>query len=195
MQLNAGDVLISASIKKSSSTFFITQGSIALFVSANGLNENSGVAVGLAGVEGAVGLQIAMGLGNSNLNAIVQTNGFAYEVDSAVLALLITRRPKWKNIFSEYLWTVYQDIATLAAIAISQDVSRRLANWLILSAMKDKAEILRITQDHVAKMLGVRRASISKSAQNFKDKGLIVYSRGYLKILDLNGLRKIAHDA
>ncbi len=192
VQLNAGDVLISTRSLKPPATFFVIQGSIALFVSTSKTNIYEGVAVGLAGREGAVGLQVSMGFGASNLHAIVQSQGFAYEIEASVLASMINRRPLLREIFSKYLCNVYQDIAMLAALALSQDVNHRLANWLVLSKAKCESETLNLTQEHIAKMLGVRRASVSVAAQILKDKGYISYARGYIEILDLESLTRVA---
>ena len=81
-----------------------------------------------------------MGFGKSNLNAIVQSQGYVYQIETPGLASLINRRFLLRMIYSKFVFHVYEDIATLAAMAFSQNVKHRLANWLVLSCAKSASE-------------------------------------------------------
>jgi Mn-dependent DtxR family transcriptional regulator len=63
-------------------------------------------------------------------------------------------------------------------------------HWLLLSAQRCEPEQLYMTHDHIAKMLGVRRASITLAAKELKDEGLMDYSRGRIRLLDIAALHK-----
>jgi Mn-dependent DtxR family transcriptional regulator len=47
-----------------------------------------------------------------------------------------------------------------------------------------------LTQEFLAEMLGVRRTSVTLVAQALEKSGLIRYSRGHIRLLDLEGLRE-----
>ncbi len=47
---------------------------------------------------------------------------------------------------------------------------------------------LRMTQDLIANMLGVRRESVTEAAIELQTAGLIRYSRGHIMVLDRPGL-------
>lgn len=189
IELKYGDILTSPDFENPV-IYFITGGSVVLFVPFKQGHVNKGLAVGLIGREGAVGLQSALGLGVGNFVLTVQSPGYAYVIEASYLQNLIRRHPSWLMLFSRYLWTTYQGIAKLAAFSHSQDTKLRLIHWLLLSAQRCEPDHLFMTHDHIAKMLGVRRASITLAAKELKDEGLLDYSRGHIRLLDVAALQK-----
>ena len=192
VHFNAGDVL-SAPEVQTRHVFFPTRGAVALFVRKSAKHQDEGLAVGLVGPDGALGLQWALGLGAGNLTLLVQSPGSAYVVDGLVLQQLIQRKPALLLAFSNYLWSTYENVSTLAAIAHLSDVKRRLAHWLLMSAKCCTPDALVITHAHIAQMLGVRRASITLAAREMKVEGLIAYSRGYILIKKPEALQRLAN--
>lgn len=152
----------------------------------------SGLAVGLAGQEGAVGLQFALGLGAGHFTLLVQSGGAAFRADGAVLQRLSDRRLGMVRVFAGYLWVFSQEVAELAAAAQVQDIQARLARWIVLSQARTHQTELRLTHAHLADMLGVRRAGVTLAANNLKDMGLVDYRRGRIQILNLAGLAAVA---
>jgi CRP-like cAMP-binding protein len=49
-----------------------------------------------------------------------------------------------------------------------------------------------VTQDELARMLGVSRQTINQILQDFKDQGLIALQRGELELLDIDALRALS---
>jgi CRP-like cAMP-binding protein len=189
--LNVGDVL-STSEASASRIYFPVSGSIALFVGRQGKSTVTGLAVGLIGVEGAAGLQAALGFGSGNLELVVQSAGRAYSVDSVMAQRLVQRRRNMLLQFSRYLWTVYEAIAVLASRLNAQDIKVRLAHWLLLSAQRCAPDPLLLTHAQIAQMLGVRRASVSIAAHEMKLKRYISYSRGHIALLNAPALQALA---
>jgi Mn-dependent DtxR family transcriptional regulator len=60
--------------------------------------------------------------------------------------------------------------------------------------MRDLAgsDELMLTQEFLAQMLGVRRPSVSILASRLQKAGLTKYSRGHIRVLDVEGLKKEA---
>ncbi len=186
-EFKRGDVLTDAHVLQSS-CFFLTRGAVALFVSAKPPSLDHGLTVGLIGREGAVGLQALWGMPSGHFSWLVQSDGFAYELAAQALRRMVQSRPHWRELFSRYLWTLYQDIAQLAADSHRQDIQTRLADWLLRSADRCGSDDLVMTQTHIAQMLGVRRASITQAANIMKEKGWLSYVRGQITLLDREGL-------
>ena len=190
VHFKAGDVLATPD-SLAPKVFFIVRGVVALFVRNSAKVPDDGLAVGLVGSEGALGLQWALNLGSGNLTLLVQSPGFAYVMDGSVLQQLIERRPSLMLLFSKYLWSVYEGVSTLAAMAHLNDVKIRLAHWLVMSAKKCGPDPLVITHAHIAQMLGVRRATITLAAREMKMQGLIAYSRGHIEIKKPDMLQRL----
>ena len=70
----------------------------------------------------------------------------------------------------------------------------RTARWLAQTHDRVGSDIIQITQEFLAQMLGVRRATVSVSARILQRAGLIRYNRGCVTILDRAGLRRAACD-
>ena len=190
VRFNAGDVL-GASAPESSHIFFITSGAVALFACKKKNDVSSGLAVGLVGAEGVLGLQLALSLGVGSLSFIAQSPGAAYAIDSAWATRLVRRKSALLLAFASYLWRQYEDVTRIAGITHTQDVRLRLAHWLLLSAQRCAPDALMLTHAHIAHMLGVRRVSITLAAREMKMMGLISYSRGHIQFKNPEALQRL----
>ncbi|MFP8778566.1 Crp/Fnr family transcriptional regulator [Hydrogenophaga sp. RWCD_12] len=182
--LRAGQVLCSPD-GPSDRVHFPTSASVALVARPGA---HAGLAVGLAGCEGAVGLQQAFGLGSGTLTQLVQSPGTALQFTGGELQRLVNRHAGMLKVFSRYIWLFSQEVAMLAASAQVQDIKARLAGWILLSAQRAPQTPLVLTHAHLADMLGVRRAGVTLAAMALKEQGLLDYRRGRIRILDQAGL-------
>ena len=186
----AGEVLSHPS-EQAPNIYFPVKGAVALFV-ANKVNDiSSGLAVGLVGSEGALGLQIALGLGASNLTLIAQSTGEAYVVNGAIAMRLVRRKSGMLIAFARYLWTEYESLTKFAAMSHNQDIRARYAHWLLLSAQRCAPDALLLTHSQIGHMLGVRRVSITLVAKELKAMGLVAYSRGHIQLRNPEALQRL----
>ena len=65
-----------------------------------------------------------------------------------------------------------------------------MCRWLLYMRDLAGSDDLTLTQEFLAQMLGVRRPSVSLVANTLQKAGLIRYSRGRVRLLDLKGLQK-----
>jgi CRP-like cAMP-binding protein len=170
--------------------YFLTSASVALVVRHTA---KPGLAVGLVGNEGAVGVQLALGLGPGIFTFLVQAPGTAWFIEGTALRDLAMRRPQLLLSLSRYVWSLAQEVAWYAAFAQSSDVKPRLARWILTSYRHSKQKELTLTQLHLSQMLGVRRSSITLAALELKAEGLVEYRRGKLVVHDPKGLAEIAN--
>ncbi len=73
-----------------------------------------------------------------------------------------------------------------------------MCRWLLLSLDRLSSNELKMTQELIANMLGVRREGVTEAAGHLQQDGLIEYSRGQIKVLDRPALERRAcecHDA
>ena len=68
----------------------------------------------------------------------------------------------------------------------------RLARWLLMASDHTETDHLILTQEFIAQMLGSTRSTVTITAGELQDRGVIDYSRGKIRILDRPGLEKIA---
>jgi hypothetical protein len=67
-------------------------------------------------------------------------------------------------------------------------VELRCARWLLQTHDRVESDVLPLTHEFLAIMLGVRRPSVSLAAASLRKAGLIDYTRGRITILDRAGL-------
>ena len=71
-------------------------------------------------------------------------------------------------------------------------MEQRCARWLLMVHDRMPGDEFELTQDFLSQMLGVRRATVSETASQLQQAGLISYTRGRLTIIDRPALERIA---
>ena len=93
---------------------------------------------------------------------------------------------------NRYVQTLSLQAVQGAACNRLHEVHERLARWLLMSQDRMGGDIVPLTQEFLAHMLGTRRASVTIAAGILQKAGLITYNRGSVKILDRNELEDSA---
>jgi hypothetical protein len=75
-----------------------------------------------------------------------------------------------------------------AACNASHTVEARMCRWLLRMRDLADSEDLILTQEFLAQMLGVQRPTVSIVANTLQKAGLIRYSRGHVRLLDIPAL-------
>jgi CRP-like cAMP-binding protein len=63
-------------------------------------------------------------------------------------------------------------------------LDQQLCRWLLLSLDRLESNELKMTQELIANMLGVRREGVTEAAGRLQKQGVIRYSRGKITVLD-----------
>jgi CRP-like cAMP-binding protein len=169
--------------------YFPTSNLISLVVSTG---EGDQVETGMVGREGAVGLQSARGPRCSFARAIVQVAGESYTVSAELLRRAIDSSEEARNFVDRYIEVKWAEAQQLAACNAVHTALPRLARWLLLSADRTGSMRVRLTQEFLGEMLGIRRTSVTLLAQDLQARGIIRYRRGRITILDRPALQSCA---
>ena len=97
-----------------------------------------------------------------------------------------------KNPSSCYNETLLTQARMTAACNISHPIEARFCRWLLQSRDRAESDTVPLTQEFFSEMLGVRRTSVSEVAVKMQEAGAISYSRGIIKIVNLQMLREIS---
>ncbi|HIK32716.1 MAG TPA: Crp/Fnr family transcriptional regulator [Oscillatoriales cyanobacterium M59_W2019_021] len=152
------------------------------------LSNNSTTEVGLVGNEGAIGLPIILGGYRSMSEAIVQVAGSAIVLDAQILQQEFMRGAALQKQLLLYTQAHLSQISQILACQTHHAIEQRFARWLLSVEDRTYSPALTLTQTSIARMLGVRRASVSEAASTFQRAGLIRCSRGQIVILDRSQL-------
>lgn len=70
-------------------------------------------------------------------------------------------------------------------------VEERFCRWLLIASDRIQRDTIELTQEFLAEMLAVRRASVNHVGRKLQTAGLISYRRGQLTIVDRAGLEEL----
>ena len=131
--------------------------------------------------------------GKVSLNkGIVQSAGSAGTIEVNRFRQLANEFEPFRSLLIRHEQVLFAQSQQSAACNASHTVEARMCRWLL--HMRDFAgsDDLMLTQEFLAQMLGVRRPSVSIVASPLQKAGLIKYSRGRMRVLDVKGLKKEA---
>jgi CRP-like cAMP-binding protein len=147
------------------------------------------VEVAMEGNEGAVGLAVYLGGVNSCNLSIVRDAGTAMRVEVNVLRRCGNQRGRLQGLLHRSVHAFVTQIAQSGVCNRFHNIDERLARWLLMTQDRVGSPKLRATQESIARMLGVRRSSVTAAASGFHKQNMIEYCRGRIEILDQRRLR------
>jgi CRP-like cAMP-binding protein len=162
-------------------------GAIAMTV---GLPEGQMVQVAMIGKDGVVGASAALGGDLSPSAAVVLFPGIASVIDVMDLKAVADRNVAVRNLLARHELVLFAQAQQSVACNASHSVEARLSRWLLHARDLSGNEVLPLTQEFLARMIGVRRNAISIVAHALRQAGTIRYSRGHIAIADAEALRK-----
>jgi CRP-like cAMP-binding protein len=89
-----------------------------------------------------------------------------------------------------YVHAFLEQVMVSAACNGAHSLKQRLARWLLMMRDRSDDEVLSISQNLLAEMLGVQRPTVTNAARELEDAGLIERGRRQVRILDRPGLTK-----
>ena len=152
------------------------------------VDRHNALEVGLVGREGMLGIPLALAIRVSPVRALVQGSGTAMRMKAASFLKALRRSPALQRELHHYTYSLMAQITQTAACNRFHVVDARLARWLLMTHDRMQVSPFQLTQDFLAKMLGVRRVGVTKAARALQQNQLIKYSRGNITILDRKGL-------
>ncbi|HWP98987.1 MAG TPA: Crp/Fnr family transcriptional regulator [Vicinamibacterales bacterium] len=141
---------------------------------------------GLIGVLGLFGVEAATGL------ALAQTEATAVRIDLDALRDEAPHCPELRRLAGRYAHALVGDIVQWVACNRLHSLEERCARWLLAAADASASDTLRLTQDLIAEMLGVRRPSVTLAMRALQRTGAVAYSRGRVTIADRGALERAA---
>jgi len=147
---------------------------------------------GCIGREGMLGLHLALSAQPLRGQALCQVEGTAVRFDGTLLRDVSTsgRAPELHRLLLRYAQASINILAQSAACNALHSIRQRTARWLLQSRDRAGADSFALTQEFLARMLGVRRSSVTVVAGDLQSEEVIEYSRGHIVVLNRDALQK-----
>ncbi|MGH8641987.1 MAG: Crp/Fnr family transcriptional regulator [Burkholderiales bacterium] len=140
--------------------------------------------IAMVGREGIVGVSVFMGGASAPSRAVVQSAGDAYRIPADQMKVEFRRGGPIQYLLLRYTQALITQMAQTAACNRHHTIEQQLCRWLLLSLDRLPTGDLRMTQELIANMLGVRREGVTEAAGRLQADRIIQYSRGRIKVMD-----------
>jgi CRP-like cAMP-binding protein len=157
-----------------------------LYVMENG----SSAEIAVVGNEGLVGVSLFMGGESTPSRAVVQSAGTGFRLEAQAIKDEFNRAGPAMHLLLRYTQALITQMAQTAVCNRHHSLDQQLCRWLLLSLDRLEGLDLKMTQELISNMLGVRREGVTEAALQLQAAGLIRYSRGRITVLDRPGLER-----
>ena len=156
------------------------------------LENGSNVEVAIVGNDGFIGVPVLLGATRSFQQVFCQAKGSALRMRVETFRQEIEKDPAFKTLCLRYSLAFLNQVSQSAACVNQHTVEKRFARWMLLTQDRVGTDEFTLTQEFLALMLGVRRASVTVAARAIQKAGLINYHRGKITILDRAKLEAVS---
>lgn len=149
------------------------------------------IETGMIGNDGVFGASQALDDKVSLNHVVMQVPGDVSIISSDLLREAADAIPTLRGLLVKYDQFFLAQVQQTAACNALHTVQARTCKWLL--RMHDLAgPDLPLTQEFLAQMMGVRRTSVTEVAGDLQKAGMITYSRGRIRLLDLDMINQRA---
>ena len=141
------------------------------------------------GREGLVGFGYIMGGSAAMGRTIVQVPGYASFLSFVDLDEAMDRFVCVREAMLRYAQGLIVQLMEMVACNSLHSAEQRISSWLLHAHDRMQGQEYALTQEALATVLGLRRATVSEVWSELARAGVIAYSRGIVSVLNRTGLR------
>jgi CRP-like cAMP-binding protein len=168
-----------------SHVLFIDEGIVSI---VSTMADGATIEIGIVGNEGLAGFGAVLGVDSTPYRHTVQIAGRGRRISTAALRNELRHDSRLKRLLSRYCSAFMTQVMQSVACSGLHSVEQRCCRWLLTAYDRLGTPELDITHDFLARMLGVRRASVTDVLRPLQSRGLISSRRGHVTILDAERL-------
>ncbi len=162
-------------------SYFLTAGIVSRFyVTQSGASAEFAV----TGSEGVIGVASFLGGEGTPSQAVALSDSYAYRLGADVLKNEFEHNRPLSHLLLRYVQALITQTGQIAVCNRHHSLDQQLCRWILASLDRLPSNVLTMTQELIAHMLGVRREGVTEAAGKLQKAGLIHYSRGQIAVLD-----------
>jgi DNA-binding transcriptional regulator YhcF (GntR family) len=142
----------------------------------------------LVGCEGAVGGIVSSGYLPAYCRIIVKFGGPIARLSVRRLEAAKATSPSLRSLFARYADCLLAQIFQSTACNAIHSIEQRTAKWIVAAMERTGDNMVPLTHEQLATMLGVGRSYTSRVIQTFKLEGILETRRGALMVCDREAL-------
>lgn len=155
------------------------------------MSSGASAEISVVGNDGMIGIALFMGGESTSSRAIVQSAGAAFRMRGQVFKTEFNRHGIMMQVLLRYTQALITQMAQTAVCNRHHSIEQQLCRWLLLSLDRLPSNRLKMTQELIANMLGVRREGVTEAAGRLQRLGVIEYKRGRITVTDRPQLERL----
>jgi CRP-like cAMP-binding protein len=149
---------------------------------------------GVVGREGMLGVAVVLGSDTAPHENTIQLPGTALRMSTKSIRAHFNNCSVLRDLLLRFTYSHLTQIGQTALCNAWHSTEKRLIRWILMAHDRSDSDLLPLTQELLAIMLGVHRPTVSGTASKLKDEGYIQYSRGRITVLDRKALEEACCD-
>jgi CRP-like cAMP-binding protein len=152
------------------------------------MDDGKAIETATVGREGVVGAMAGLDFHTALDRAVVQLPLTALKIRAAAFRKAVQASTPLRDLVIASNQALLAQAQATAACNALHAVEQRLCRWILHARDRNNGDVVRLTQEFLSEMLGVRRSSVGDVARKLQDARLIRYSRGTITIVDRKAL-------
>jgi CRP-like cAMP-binding protein len=160
---------------------YFPDGAVATTVVSMG--DGSTAETSMIGREGVVGAGAAAGETRARHWTRVLLPGEALRVEVGALREIFKESPAWRGMFLRYYGVLMGQASRRAVCNARHRLNERFSTWLLMVRDRASDGEFPLTQEAIARQLGVRRAGVNECVVALQRLGVVEHRRGHIRVL------------
>jgi CRP-like cAMP-binding protein len=156
------------------------------------MEDGTAIEVATIGNEGISGLTAFVGGKTSPYEVMVQVAGHALRMKVSDFRQEVSSDGALREILVRYNTAFSTQVSYSVACNGLHTVEKRCCRWLLMTHDRVGADVLPLTHEFLAIMLGVRRASVTEVLQPLQEREVIRSVRGKIEVLNRRALESLS---
>ena len=156
------------------------------------MKDGKAIETATLGREGMFGGMAGFGPYVTRFRAIVQTPITALRISATQFGKAVQKNKELQTLCISHNELLLIQARVTAACNALHKIEERFCRWLLQTREITGSDTINLTQEFLSEMLGVRRTSITDVASRLQAAGIISYSRGVIRIIDLPALQRLS---
>jgi CRP-like cAMP-binding protein len=154
-----------------------------------GTTHSGQVEIGTVGNEGMIGISAFLDDGIGLSDVLVQIPGQALRLEKEVFQSLAMNAPSLQARLNLYTQAFLSLAIQSGACSAMHTAEQRCARWLLMMHDRVRTDRFALSQEMLARMLGVRRPTVTLATAGLKTDGAVEFKRGFVTIFSRRTLR------
>ncbi|HKG15551.1 MAG TPA: Crp/Fnr family transcriptional regulator [Pyrinomonadaceae bacterium] len=160
---------------------YFPAGAVATAVATMG--DGSTAETAMIGRDGVLGVGAAAGETCERHWTRVLLPGDALRVEAGALREIFEESPTWRDALLGYYGVLIGQVSRRAICNARHRLNERLATWLLMVRDRAGEDDFPLTQETIARQLGVRRAGVNECVVALQRLGVLDHRRGHIRVL------------